>query len=270
MIQEGSHLDTPELAETILAAEDELLASACTEVTTAWGRILIDAAHPSIYDVNCIRDARGPFTPAELEAAFARVMAESGCRHRRVASRDPATVRRLDGYLLGLNFTRQVCVAMLHRGTVPAPRIPRGLELVLVDPRDRRLVDGVGACQDLVRREEPWYSREVSRQMDDLALRQVRAGGEFFAAVTRRGEVVGSLLLRRSRGIGFIADVGTIPSMRGRGVASALVAAATSFSLGEDCVAVGLTARRDDAPRRIYERLGYVVVGEAVDWLRGN
>lgn len=270
MIQEGHRLAPAELAERILFAEDELLASGCSEEATSWSRLLVDPAHPSIYDVNCIRDARGPFTRAELEAAFLRVMAASGCRHRRVASRDPATIRRLDGYLLGEGFSRQVCVGMALRGEVPAPPVPSGLDLVLVDPRDGRLVEGVAACQDLVRREEAWYSREVSRQMDDLAFRQVRGGAELFAAVSRRGEVVGSLLLRRADGIGFIADVGTIPSLRGRGIASALVAAASAYSLASGCLAVGLTARRDDAPRRIYERLGYAVVGETVDWLRGN
>jgi GNAT superfamily N-acetyltransferase len=270
MIQEGSRHSTEELAELILAAEDELLVAGCREVPLPWGRLLVDPSHPSIYDVNCIRDARGGFTTVELEAGFARVMAESGCRHRRVASREPATVLRLDAYLLPRSFSRQICVAMAHLGEVRPTPVPRGLELVLVDSDDDRLVDGVCACQDLVRREEPWYSREVSRQMDDLALRQVRRGGaEFLAAVTRRDEVVGSLLLRRAHGLGFIADVGTVPAERGRGVASALVAAATSLAHGADCLAVGLTARRDDDPRRIYERLGYRVVGETVDWLRG-
>lgn len=271
MIQEGSRLTPLELAELILAAEDELLVSGCRELPTSWGRLLVDPSHPSIYDVNCIRDVRGPFSVHDLEDGFARVMAESGCRHRRVASRDEATIRRLDGYLLARSFSRQVCVAMAHLGEVKAPPVPRGIELVLVDPTDETLVEGVAACQDLVRREEPWYSRDVSRQMDDLALRQVRRGGaEFLAAVTRRGEVVGSLLLRRAHRLGFIADVGTVPAQRGRGIASALVAAATSLAQGSGCVVVGLTARRDDDPRRIYERLGYLVVGETVDWLRGT
>lgn len=270
MFQEGNGLAAPVLAERILAAEDELLVSGCRELPTAWARLLVAPNHPAIYDVNCIRRARGSFSIAELEEAFARVMAESGCRHRRVASREEATIRRLDAYLLPRSFSRQVCVAMAHIDGSIAPPMPRGLEMVLVDPADRRLIEGVRACQDQVRREEPWYSPEVSRQMDELALRQVHHGGaEFLAAVTRRAEVVGSLLLRRADGLGFVADVGTVPSRRGRGIASALVAAATSLSLSNGCAAVGLTARRDDAPRRIYERLGYTVVGETVDWLGG-
>ncbi len=270
MIREGERLPAAdELAEAIFAAEDELLSIGCGGRRLPFGRLLVDRDHPAIYDVNCLRDVRGTPSLAELDAAFDEAL-EAGCRHRRAAARDPRTVRWLDQLLLPRTYTRQVCLAMAHLGPTPAKPVPRGTELVLVDPDDEMLVRAVEYAQDRVRREEAWYSADVSRQMDELALRQVREGGaNLVAAVSKDGEVYGSLLLLRTGDVGFIADVGTAPGHRRRGIASALVAAAVALSRGWGSDVVGLTARRDDRPRRLYERLGFVAVGESVDWLRG-
>ena len=70
--------------------------------------------------------------------------------------------------------------------------------------------------------------------------------------------------------LGFIADVGTDPAWRRQGIASGLVAAASSLAQERGCTQVALTARRDDKPRDLYARLGFEVVGESVDWLRAN
>src|SRR5690606_17636857 len=115
----------------------------------------------------------------------------------------------------------------------PAPQVPTpaGVRLHLVDPDDEELLDAICASQDRVRRNEPWYGEVVSTQMDEMALRQMRLGGaEFLAAVLPDRSVAGSLLLFRHRGVGFIADVGTSPEHRRKGVASALVAAATAVA----------------------------------------
>jgi ribosomal protein S18 acetylase RimI-like enzyme len=47
------------------------------------------------------------------------------------------------------------------------------------------------------------------------------------------------------------------------------VAAAAELARERGCRVVGLTARRDDRPRRLYERLGFQLVGESIDYLRG-
>jgi ribosomal protein S18 acetylase RimI-like enzyme len=87
--------------------------------------------------------------------------------------------------------------------------------------------------------------------------------------VDDKGTVAGALLLFCRDGIGFVADVGTAPSYRRAGVATALVAAAASLAQGRGNSLVALTARRDDKPRQLYARLGFEVIGESVDWLRG-
>ncbi|HWV38934.1 MAG TPA: GNAT family N-acetyltransferase [Vulgatibacter sp.] len=257
-------------AEAIFRAEDELLSLGCRVGVTPFALVLHDPSLPLIYDVNGLRDVRGRPTLEQLRRAC-DVPGSSVGRHLRLVARAPETVRHLDALLLPLGFSRQVCLAMALEGSTPSPPIPHGLELLLVDPDDDALLRAVAAGQDLVRREEPWYGVEVSRQMDELALRQMRLGGaEFLAAVTARGAVVGSLLLRCSGGVAFIADVGTVPRERRRGVASALVAAAAAVGRDRGCATVGLTARRDGNPRRIYGDLGFVAVGESVDWLRAG
>lgn len=257
------------ITESVLQTEDDFLAIGCEEIPFAHGRILRNPQHPLIYDVNCVRAVVGRPTMDELWDAFRKIGGGRGTRYQRVVSRDPATIRWLDELLLPRGFSRQVCVAMAQEGSVPAAPIPKGFDLHLVDREDRDLLQKVCASQDRVRRKEIWYGSVVSSQMDEMALRQMRLGGaEFLAAVTRTGRVAGSLLLWCRGEVGFIADVGTVPSHRRKGIASALVAAATAVARAKGCALVALTARRDDAPRRIYERLGFRVVGESVDWVR--
>lgn len=259
-----------EEAELILSTEDELLALGCRREKLPFGEALLDPDHPSIYDVNGLRAVHGRPRWDQLEQAFSLVIRGTGCRHRRLVSRDPATIRYLDELLLPRSFSRQVCVAMSLHGPAPWQPVPRGLVIQLVAADDRELQAAVARCQDRVRQEEPWYSPEVSVQMDEMAERQLREGNaEFLAAVDVWGSVAGALLLWCTGDVAFIADVGTVPSWRRNGVASALVAAAASLARSRGCSIVGLTARRDDRPRHLYARLGFEVVGESVDWLRG-
>lgn len=259
------------LAESIFAAEDDLLAWGCRRERLPWGDAFIDAAHPSIYDVNSLRAVVGAPSFLDLEDGFALVRRDSGCRHKRVVARDPDTVRHLDRQLLTRGYQRQVCVAMALHDTPPARSLPDGMQVFLVDEGDTALLAEVARCQDRVRRDEPWYSPEVSVQMDEMAERQMIEGGaRFVAAVDELGSVTGTLLLACTGSLAFIADVGTVPSWRGSGIASALLSAAAGLARAEGCAVVSLTARRDDKPRRLYERLGFEVVGESVDWLRSH
>ena len=257
------------VAETVLQTEDDFLAIGCEEIRFPFGRVLRNPSQPLIYDVNCVRAVVGRPSMDELWEAFRRIGGGKSMRYQRLVSREPQTIRWLDELLLPRGFTRQVCVAMAQQGSVPTAPVPKGFELHLVDREDRELLGKVCASQDKVRRKELWYGSVVSSQMDEMALRQMRLGGaEFLAAVTRTGRVAGSLLLWCREGVGFIAGGGTGPSHRRKGIASALVAAATAVAREKGCSLVALTARRDDAPRRIYERLGFRAVGVSVDWVR--
>lgn len=258
-------------AEAIFAAEDELLALGCRRDRLSFADLLADPAHASIYDVNCLRNVRGAPTWPQLESGFTRVIAATGGRHRRLVSRTPETIRHLDALLLPRSFTRQACVAMALPSAPGEAAVPDGLEVEIVGEADRKRLQAVNHCQDLVRRDEPWYAPEVSRQMDEMAFRQMQEGGaEFVAAVDPYGQVAGALLLLCREGVGFIADVGTAPMWRRRGVASGLVVAAANLARAQGCNLVGLTARRDESPRHLYSRLGFQVVGESIDWLKGS
>lgn len=266
MGKQAAELTLDPLAELVFQAEDDLLAIGCQQIRLPFGCMLRDPELPLIYDVNSLRKVQGRPTLSELRRVFRA--ADPAGRHQRLVSRDPETVDWLDGILLPRGYYRQACVAMVLDGDAPAISVPEDVTICLVDPDDDEREKEVARCQDKVRRKEPWYGKEVSRQMDRMALRHVREGGaEHLAAFLPDGSVAGSLLLRCANGVGFIADVGTAPLWRRRGIASALVAAAAAIAQERGFEIVGLTARRDDSPRHLYARLGFRTLGESIDWL---
>lgn len=77
------------------------------------------------------------------------------------------------------------------------------------------------------------------------------------------GVTVGTAMLRVANGCGCVSAVGVLPAYRGRGIGSALTAAATAGALERGCDVAFLHAT--DAGRGLYERLGYAQVDVHID-----
>lgn len=77
------------------------------------------------------------------------------------------------------------------------------------------------------------------------------------------GVTVGTAMLRVANGCGCVSGVGVLPAYRGRGVGSALTAAATTAARERGCDVAFLHAT--DVGRGLYERLGYAQIDVHVD-----
>ena len=69
-------------------------------------------------------------------------------------------------------------------------------------------------------------------------------------------------------GVGMVEDVFTLPERRGRGVASAMIAAFVEDARRRGCDTVFIGALADEAAKRLYRRLGFAPVALARSWVK--
>ena len=107
--------------------------------------------------------------------------------------------------------------------------------------------------------------------IEQRSLRDARfdpvGNGRWFAAPAD-GEPGASCVLYERDGIGQVETVGTRPEDRGRGLASAVVLAASDASRRAGHELTFIVADADDWPWKLYERLGFDPIGEKSDFLR--
>jgi len=69
-------------------------------------------------------------------------------------------------------------------------------------------------------------------------------------------------------GLGLIEELFTLPDWRGRGIMSAFIVEAVWRLRDQGCDGVFLDAHADDAPKRLYARLGFSPAALATKWVR--
>lgn len=165
-------------------------------------------------------------------------------------------------------------ISIGHVGYVPrmSPRQPlRSGELTI-----RALSGDAEAriCAEMMASSDPWL--RLGRTFDE-SYRMVRdPAREVYvavdAALDRPSAVVGfTILIMQGAFVGYIQSVAVHPESRGRGIGTALIQFAEQRIFREQPnVFICVSSFNPDA-RRLYERLGYHVVGELTDFVvRGH
>lgn len=156
--------------------------------------------------------------------------------------RPPDFAKRLEqrGFEFALQANAMVCDRLSQ------PRKTDALEI------ERTHVDGIGAWMGVMC--EGFSLPKETRERAESALDspEVRL---YLARI--EGEPAGTALLYSHEGMGYVDLVGTLPSYRGRGIASNLVAriVTDSQTIGNRWTA--LEVGTDGPAQRIYERLGF-------------
>ena len=121
------------------------------------------------------------------------------------------------------------------------------------------------ACARLMADSEPW--KTLGRTYETSLSIILDSSREVY--VLRDGDVLGGFLILCLTGafVGYIQTICIHPEQRGRGLGSKLVAFAEQRILAEfPNVFMCVSSFNQDA-RRLYERLGYAVVGELNDYI---
>ncbi len=151
----------------------------------------------------------------------------------------------------------------------------------MVPPDERPVIQPLStdaeawACAELMASSDPW--RRLGRTLDQsyrivrdparevyVALEPSAAGG---------GQRVAGFIVVIMQGafVGYIQSVAVRDDCRGRGLGSALIAVAERRILRDTPNVFICASSFNPAARRLYERLGYAVVGELTDYIvRGH
>ncbi len=93
----------------------------------------------------------------------------------------------------------------------------------------------------------------------------LQAGSTLYLGLIE-GQPVGALQLLLDGTTAGIYAAATLKSHRGRGVCSALLAAAIADALAAGCDVVGLRAAAEGPARRLFESRGFTLAHESVLW----
>lgn len=121
------------------------------------------------------------------------------------------------------------------------------------------------ACAQLMVHSEPWIT--LRRTYEDSMTMLADPEREVYVAVAG-DEVVGlSILQMKGAFVGYIQTVGVVPDWRGRGIGSRLIAFAEERILAEAPNVFICASSFNPGAQRLYQRLGYEVVGELKDYI---
>lgn len=121
------------------------------------------------------------------------------------------------------------------------------------------------ACARLMATSEPWVT--LGRGYD-ASLAFLRDPAREIHVATFHGELAGFLVLNlQGAFVGYLQTICIAPGLRGLGLGSKLVAFAEARIFREHPNVFLCVSSFNPGARRLYERLGYAVVGELPDYL---
>jgi ribosomal-protein-alanine N-acetyltransferase len=134
-----------------------------------------------------------------------------------------------------------------------------------VEIRQLQRMDEAHTCAAFMSSSEPWVT--LRRSYEDSIKMLVDPGREVYVAAVGQ-ETVGFMILQmRGAFIGYIQTVGILPAWRNRGIGSQLIQFAEDRIFRETPNAFICASSFNPRVQRLYERLGYEVVGELKEYI---
>jgi GNAT superfamily N-acetyltransferase len=241
-----------EIARRVDAFERDLIERTSTSVEpSAFGTAYLNLEFPQRYSSNFL------WVPGVLDGVDAdslaadadRTLGEHGLDHRHLEIDDAGNGPRLAAAFLELGWSAEALVHMIQRRE-PEPR--PAVEVVEADFATAR------PTIEAALRAQPYAdSEEVVRQLTEWrGVLEREIGARFFLGVAD-GEPAAVCEAYVLGDVGQVEDVNTLEAYRGRGLASAVVIAASAWARGRGADLVFLIAAEDDWPKELYARLGF-------------
>jgi GNAT superfamily N-acetyltransferase len=223
-----------------------------------WGRLIYNPATAAMWSDSFLEVESGDIDADRLVTLADELLGGRGMEHRSVVPRDPQNGERLEPRFRELGWD-----------------VSRNLYMVLRRPPDRQgspaaevTRDEVAAVQRAVAEVDPDYTSDAVEQSPLRRARRDPIGNGRWFAAPADGEPGASCVLYERAGIGQVETVETRPEDRGRGLARAVVLAASDASRRAGHELTFIIADADDWPWKLYQRLGFDPIGETSEFLR--
>jgi ribosomal protein S18 acetylase RimI-like enzyme len=228
---------------------------------TQFGPVVVHERLHHVHDLNFLRaDEPGDASAEELAAEAERVQGAAGLGHRRVNFSDIGSADRRAAEFVALGWEPERFVLMALRrepdrpATVPVREVDEPTLRPLWAKATRRFPHG--------------KNEEVVQQILEHRRLIAEAIPTRFFAVETDGKLVAHAELYSVGGVGQVENVVTLEEYRGRGFARALVLRGVQASRERGNDLTFLVADADDWPYRLYEKLGFEIVGRYARFLR--
>lgn len=258
--------DDPELLQRFIDFELALYKEASEEVRPCeGGYAMLNPSIPLVWDANDVI-----LTDEDVSAEVADRVADEqiggmGMNHRSLAHRVPAAGARLERGLAALGWEVEWARYMELRGKPDRESDIEVTEHGIEEIADLRL----RFHRDELPIAQPKRA-ETAEQLLELDRRVGKVGGDrWFVARDDHGNPASACRLYElpGQGIGQVEDVATLTEARKRGLARAVVLAATRASRDAGHEVTFIAAEADDWPQLLYERLGFRTIGSFA-WFR--
>lgn len=259
-------LRTSRLARDVWNTEVQSFVAGARWIPVPGGRAIIHPQLPEVWDASFVAHVSDPPDVRALVDASTRVLRAAGCGHVKLLVDDAGQFPTTGSSLRRLGLGERAYVTMSTR-RVPPPAPARG-EVVVHAVTTRRERGAMARVRDAVRRESSWYAPEVSRALDAWEDLQAATLDLTWLCAFLDGEPAGAVGLLVAEGGASLQSLATVPRLRHRGVASALVREVVRRGLARGAPWVSLLTDRDDTPRHLYRALGFREVGEVREYLR--
>jgi ribosomal protein S18 acetylase RimI-like enzyme len=224
---------------------------------TSWGVIITDPRYPLIYDANqggVLFDLE-TVDGDEILKAIEPALREAGAAYRHVEFWGVPDACPAFGEIASRSDEHHTDVDMVFEAESTLEP-PSDVVLREVDPTDSLIRPAYRQTYTMY---GDHLGDDVVEQMDRRFYDVIIPSGLRMFAAFLDDEVAGFVNLMSLDGIGYLDAVVTLPSHRGRGVATAGVLHVVRESLGGGDRLVHLLADEGEAPQRLYERLGFRV-----------
>jgi ribosomal protein S18 acetylase RimI-like enzyme len=249
-----------DLFSEVVQASFTTLSAMSRVLKRPWGSLFIAPDYPAVHDANMAWVERVPKSGiSQVLLELDNATRSQGISFRHLEFADPEAAHQVQETLIDMGFTPSRMLAMVRLGVATCIRNP-DLEVREVDtPEEWEVFDAI--FSEL--HSESGYSEEVSREIIDRHRARLSKLKERVVMGLFSGEGAGVATLVPRPRLAYVAEVGTRPKFRRRGVGRTLVEEVSNLGQQLGIPYVGLTTAWDNEPARaLYSSLGYQAVGE--------